>query len=79
MKLINSYLFLLFIFLVLYEIPFTYSEASILEFEAYHYRAGHFAVSSKGDLVVEYSRDNHRLFLGLRKMEIYFLKMRTMI
>ena len=64
---INSYVFLFFIFLILYEIPFTYSEASILEFEAYHYRAGHFAVSSKGDLVVEYSRDNHRLFFGLKK------------
>ena len=71
---INSYVFLFFIFLILYEIPFTYSEASILEFDAYNYRAGHFAVNSKGDMVIEYSRNNHRLFFGLKKDGNLFFK-----
>ena len=40
---------------------------AILEFDAYNYRAGHFAFDSRGDMVIEYSRNNHRLFFGLKK------------
>ena len=35
-------------------------------------RAGKFAVNSRGDLVIEYSRNNHRLFFGLKKDGNYF-------
>ena len=56
-----------------------YEVVSILEFDAYNYRAGHFAVNSRGDMVIEYSRNNHRLFLVLKKTEIYFSKMKIMI
>ena len=31
-----------------------------------HYRAGHFAMSSKGDIIIEYSYHQYRLFYGLR-------------
>ena len=30
------------------------------------YRAGHFAMNSKGDIIIEYSYDQYRLFYGLR-------------
>jgi hypothetical protein len=77
MSLINSNLLFLLICLILSKFTFVYSEASILEFASYHYRAGHFAFDSNGNMVIEYSRDNHRLFFGLKKMEMSFLKMMT--
>ena len=67
MSLINSNLLFLLICLILSKFSFVYSEASILEFAAYHYRAGHFAFDSHGNMVIEYSRNNHRLFFGLKK------------
>ena len=30
------------------------------------YRAGHFAMNSKGDMIIEYSYNQYRLFYGLR-------------
>ena len=44
----------------------------IIEFSHNNLRAGKFAVNSKGDLVIEYSRNNHRLFFGLKKDGNYF-------
>ena len=32
-----------------------------------HYRAGHFAINSKGDIIIEYSYLQYRLFYGLTK------------
>ena len=31
------------------------------------YRAGHFAMNSKGDMIIEYSFNQYRLFYGLKK------------
>ena len=59
--------FFLLICLLLSHIPFAHSEASILEFDAFGYRAGHFAFDSRGDMIIEYSRNHHRLFFGLKK------------
>ena len=36
------------------------------------YRAGHFAMNSKGDLIIEYSYDSYRLFYGLKKNGKYY-------
>ena len=37
------------------------------------YRSGHFALNKNGDMVVEYSSDQYRLFYGLKKSgEFYF-------
>ena len=81
-RLINS-IFIAIIFLLAVQISLVHSApyevVSILEFDAYNYRAGHFAVNSRGDMVIEYSRNNHRLFLVLKKMVIYFSKMKIMI
>ena len=69
-RLINS-IFIAIIFLLAVQISLVHSApyevVSILEFDAYNYRAGHFAVNSRGDMVIEYSRNNHRLFFGLKK------------
>ena len=32
-----------------------------------YYRAGHFATNSKGDLIIEYSYLQYRLFFGLKR------------
>ena len=56
------------IILFLFLISFVFSdEIKILKFNSQHYRAGHFAFNSKGDMVIEYSYKNHRLFYGLKK------------
>ena len=36
------------------------------------YRAGHFAINTKGDLIVEYSSNQYRLFYGLKKNGKFF-------
>ena len=37
------------------------------------YRSGHFALNKNGDMIVEYSSDQYRLFYGLKKNgEFYF-------
>ena len=38
----------------------------IIEFNSREYRSGHFALNSKGDMILEYSFDNYRLFYGLK-------------
>ena len=38
----------------------------ILFFNTKNYRAGHFAINNKGDMVVEYSDEHSRLFYGLK-------------
>ena len=37
------------------------------DFENRAYRAGHFAMNSKGDMIIEYSYAQYRLFYGLKK------------
>ena len=48
-------------------ITLIYSNQNILVFNSQHYRYGHSAISSKGDLVIEYSYNNYRLFYGIKK------------
>lgn len=44
----------------------------ILLFNNKNYRAGHFAINAKGDMIVEYSHDHSRLFFGFKKNGRYF-------
>ena len=46
----------------------------IILFNNKNYRAGHFAINSKGDMVVEYSDGHSRLFYGLKKDGRFFLR-----
>ena len=38
----------------------------VLLFNAKNYRAGHFAINNKDDMIVEYSDDHSRLFYGFK-------------
>ena len=53
-----------------------FNEITYLDFENKHYRAGHFAMNSKGDLILEYSYNQYRLFLGFKSNgKFYFPEM----
>ena len=47
---------------------------NILVFNSNHYRAGHFAFNSNGDMVIEYSYSDSRLFYGLKKNGKFFFR-----
>ena len=44
-----------------------FNEITYLDIENKYYRAGHFAMNSKGDLIIEYSHLQYRLFFGFKK------------
>ena len=44
----------------------------IIFFNNKNYRAGHFSLNNKGDMIVEYSDDHSRLFYGFKKNGRYF-------
>ena len=44
-----------------------FNEVLFFDLENKYYRAGHFATNKNGDMVIEYSFDNYRLFYGLKK------------
>jgi hypothetical protein len=48
------------------------NEIKIFKFEDKHYRAGHFATNTNGDMIIEYSFESFRLFYGLKKDGKYF-------
>ena len=56
--------FILYIFF--YNVIFVNLNFNILLFNDKNYRAGNFALKSNGDLIIEYSSDNYRLFFGLK-------------
>ena len=43
------------------------SNKNILIFNSSHYISGHSAFTSNGDMIIEYSYENKRLFYGLKK------------
>ena len=45
---------------------------NIIIFNDKEYRAGHFAKNKNGDMIIEYSKDDSRLFYGLKKNGNYF-------
>lgn len=47
---------------------------SLLVFNSKNYRSGHFAFNSNGDMIIEYSNSNSRLFYGLKKNGKFFFK-----
>ena len=47
---------------------------NVLVFDSKNYRAGHFAFNSNGDMIIEYSSSNSRLFYGLKKNGKFFFK-----
>ena len=72
MKANHPYIFLFLILLIYNKILLVNCVKLIIEFSHNNLRAGKFAVNSRGDLVIEYSRNNHRLFFGLKKDGNYF-------
>ena len=53
-----------------------FTEITYLDLENKYYRAGHFAMNSKGDLIIEYSYLQYRLFFGFKKSgKFYFPEM----
>ena len=44
-----------------------FNEIIYFDIESRNYRAGHFAMNSKGDLIIEYSYNQYRLFFGFKK------------
>ena len=44
-----------------------FNEITYLDIENKYYRAGHFAMNSKGDLIIEYSHLQYRLFFWFKK------------
>ena len=49
-----------------------FNEIKYFEKENRFYRAGHFALNSKGDMIIEYSYNQYRLFYGLTKKGKYY-------
>ena len=49
-----------------------FNEIKYFEKENRFYRAGHFALNSKGDMIIEYSYNQYRLFYGLTKNGKYY-------
>ena len=47
---------------------------NILVFNSTNYRAGHSAFTSNGDLIIEYSYQNQRLFYGLKSNGKHYFK-----
>jgi len=60
------------ILILLLQISSINSDFKILEFNSHKYRAGHFAFDSNGNMIIEYSKDNYRLFYGLKKDGKYY-------
>ena len=44
-----------------------FNEIKIFDFENKFYRAGHFALNKNGDMIIEYSYNESRLFYGISK------------
>ena len=63
-----SFFFTSFIFNLI-NIPFSnsYELNNIIILNSSHYRAGSFAFNSNGDMIIEYSYQNSRLFFGLKQ------------
>ena len=74
---INDLKIIIFIFLFLIEIKFTYCNYNIIVLNSHGYRAGHFAFNSNGDMIIEYSKDNYRLFYGLKNNGKYYFENST--
>ena len=49
-----------------------FNEIITINLEDKNYRAGHFALNKNGDMIVEYSSEEYRLFYGLKKDGKYF-------
>ena len=67
--------FNIIIFLFMITIPIFYSDNNInnvITIDNKHYRAGNFALNSNGDMIVEYSCNNSRLFYGLKENGRYY-------
>ena len=45
---------------------------NIFVFDSNHFRAGHFAFNTNGDMLIEYSYGKYRLFFGLKKNGKYY-------
>ena len=60
-----------FKYIILFIIEISLYNSNILNnifiFNSTHYRAGSFAFNSNGDMIIEYSYNNSRLFYGLKK------------
>jgi len=68
-------------FIFLFQVPFINSDSTfkILVFNSHQYRAGHFAFDKDGNMFIEYSKDNYRLFYGLKKDGNIILEMKLLL
>ena len=62
-----SFILFLFIFIINFSNSSSEILNNIIVFNSTHYRAGSLAFNSNGDMVIEYSYNNLRLFYGLKK------------
>ena len=65
----HKYYFIFFIFIIL-EISLFHSYYTLKNYiilNSNNYRAGSFAFNANGDMIIEYSYNNSRLFYGLKK------------
>ena len=70
---LNLSKFIIIIYMFLFQIKIINSDLNIFVFESREYRAGSIAFNSDGDMIIEYSKTNYRLFFGLKKNgEFYF-------
>ena len=60
------------ILMFLLQIPYINTDFKILEFNSHKYRAGQFAHDANGNMIIEYSEDNYRLFYGMKKDGKYY-------
>jgi len=74
---LSKYNSMILVFILLIEIPNINSDFKILEFNSHEYRAGHFAFDTNGNMIIEYSKNNYRLFYGLKKDGKYYFGKET--
>ena len=76
---LNLSKFIIIIYMFLFQIKIINYDLNIFVFESREYRAGSIAFNSDGDMIIEYSKTNYRLFFGLKKMENFILKMKIIL
>ena len=73
----NVFKFNFCIYLFIINFSFSHSDNNlnnIIVFNSTNFRAGNFAINKKGDMIIEYSSNNKRLFYGIKKNGKYFFK-----
>ena len=68
----NYFKFIIYIITLIYlSNSNNFNLSNFLIFNSTKYRAGSFAFNSNGDIIIEYSYNNSRLFYGLKKEKVF--------